>query len=145
MTDNPYIGVHGIHKSYTGHGRTTKALGGVELTIERGSFVSIVGPSGCGKSTLLRLVANLTEPTAGSVEVNGKPVSVNVSVHQPPASVVRCSSWSQSKPSSTGPSLCGKARRHQPSSSRLSRPSSRKRATRPGQWHGSWSPIPHKT
>ncbi len=49
-----------------------RALADVELTIEPGQFVSLIGPSGCGKSTLLRLIANLIEPTAGTVLVNGK-------------------------------------------------------------------------
>jgi NitT/TauT family transport system ATP-binding protein len=48
------------------------ALIDVDLTVEPGEFVSLIGPSGCGKSTLLRLVANLTEPTAGELTVNGK-------------------------------------------------------------------------
>lgn len=48
------------------------ALTGIDLTIARGEFVSLIGPSGCGKSTLLRLIGDLTQPTAGTVEVNGK-------------------------------------------------------------------------
>ncbi len=36
-------------------------------------FVSLIGPSGCGKSTLLRIVGDLIAPSAGTVEVNGKP------------------------------------------------------------------------
>ena len=48
------------------------ALVDIDLTIPPGSFVTLIGPSGCGKSTLLRLIANLTEPTAGSITVNGK-------------------------------------------------------------------------
>ena len=49
------------------------ALEGIDLTIAAGEFVSLIGPSGCGKSTLLRIVADLITPSAGSVEVNGKP------------------------------------------------------------------------
>jgi NitT/TauT family transport system ATP-binding protein len=54
---------------------TTKqvdALIDVNLTVNPGEFVSLIGPSGCGKSTLLRLIANLLEPTSGSVSVNNK-------------------------------------------------------------------------
>jgi NitT/TauT family transport system ATP-binding protein len=54
---------------------TTKqvdALADVDLVVAPGEFVSLIGPSGCGKSTLLRLIANLIEPTTGSITVNGK-------------------------------------------------------------------------
>jgi len=47
------------------------ALNGVDLDIERGSFVSIVGPSGCGKSTLLQIVAGLIVPPSGAVFLDG--------------------------------------------------------------------------
>jgi NitT/TauT family transport system ATP-binding protein len=46
-------------------------LQGVDLSIERGEFVSIIGPSGCGKSTLLKLVAGLSLPSDGEIAVNG--------------------------------------------------------------------------
>jgi NitT/TauT family transport system ATP-binding protein len=48
------------------------ALVDIDLVIEPGEFVTLIGPSGCGKSTLLRLIANLTEPTTGSITVAGK-------------------------------------------------------------------------
>ncbi len=48
------------------------ALVDIELTVEPGEFVSLIGPSGCGKSTLLRLIANLIEPSSGTMLVNGK-------------------------------------------------------------------------
>jgi NitT/TauT family transport system ATP-binding protein len=53
--------------------RQVDALVDVDLRVDAGEFVSLIGPSGCGKSTLLRLIANLTEPTSGTVTVSGKP------------------------------------------------------------------------
>jgi len=51
------------------------ALESVSTTIDQGEFVSLIGPSGCGKSTLLRLIGDLLSPTAGSIEVFGKPAA----------------------------------------------------------------------
>ena len=47
------------------------ALSDIDLEIESGEFVSLIGPSGCGKTTLLRVIADLEQPTAGAIEVNG--------------------------------------------------------------------------
>ncbi|MBX3030723.1 MAG: ABC transporter ATP-binding protein [Chloroflexi bacterium] len=64
----------GVHKSFpVKGGSSTVALEDIGLDIGTGEFVSLIGPSGCGKSTLLRIVGDLIEPTAGTVEVNGKP------------------------------------------------------------------------
>jgi NitT/TauT family transport system ATP-binding protein len=46
-------------------------LEGINLRVERGSFVALVGPSGCGKTTLLNLAAGLAQPDAGNVRYNG--------------------------------------------------------------------------
>ncbi len=47
------------------------ALTDIDLQIGAGEFVSFIGPSGCGKTTLMRIIADLEQPTAGSITVNG--------------------------------------------------------------------------
>jgi NitT/TauT family transport system ATP-binding protein len=46
------------------------ALGPLDLDVAKGEFVSLLGPSGCGKSTALRLIAGLSAPSAGAVNVS---------------------------------------------------------------------------
>ena len=50
------------------------ALTGIDLAIGRGEFVVLLGPSGCGKTTMLRIMAGLVRPTAGRVEIGGRPL-----------------------------------------------------------------------
>ncbi|MCY7342067.1 MAG: ABC transporter ATP-binding protein [Pseudonocardia sp.] len=62
------VSLHGVDKRFG----EVHALDGIELTVDSGEFVSLIGPSGCGKSTLLRVVADLEQPSAGTVAVGGK-------------------------------------------------------------------------
>ena len=55
-----------------GRSNQVDALVDIDLVVAPQDFVALIGPSGCGKSTLLRLIANLIEPTSGTVLVNGK-------------------------------------------------------------------------
>ncbi|MEM4288348.1 MAG: ABC transporter ATP-binding protein [Candidatus Caldarchaeum sp.] len=59
---------------------TVQALEKVSLTIEKGSFTSIVGPSGCGKTTILKIISGLLQPTEGEVRVDGRIVDGPLSI-----------------------------------------------------------------
>jgi NitT/TauT family transport system ATP-binding protein len=65
--------IAGINKVFNqGKANQVDALVDIDLTVRAGEFISLIGPSGCGKSTLLRLIADLLQPTSGSVSINGK-------------------------------------------------------------------------
>src|SRR5262249_61618522 len=62
-----YLKLDHIDKTFTRGNATTEVLKDINLTIEKGDYVSIIGHSGCGKSTLLNIVAGLTTATQGGV------------------------------------------------------------------------------
>ncbi|QAA31544.1 ABC transporter ATP-binding protein [Clostridium manihotivorum] len=65
-----------VFKSFKLGEESVEILKDINLTIEKGEFVSIMGPSGSGKSTLLYLLGGLDSTTSGKVLVNGKEISV---------------------------------------------------------------------
>ena len=60
-----------LEKIYRTKEIETVALENVNLTVNKGEFLSIMGPSGCGKSTLLNIIGLLDAPTSGTVEIAG--------------------------------------------------------------------------
>jgi NitT/TauT family transport system ATP-binding protein len=66
------VSVQDVNKTFAVSKGSVIALESIDLTVAPGEFVSLIGPSGCGKSTLLRLIADLDQPTSGSVSVFGK-------------------------------------------------------------------------
>jgi putative ABC transport system ATP-binding protein len=74
LTD-PALVVRGVRKTFEAELAPVRALRGVDLTVERGSFVALMGPSGCGKSTLLNLVAGLEDVDEGTIVVAGESMS----------------------------------------------------------------------
>jgi NitT/TauT family transport system ATP-binding protein len=54
------------------NGERITALKDVSLDIQEGEFISLLGPSGCGKTTLLRIIADLIQPSSGSISIRGR-------------------------------------------------------------------------
>ncbi len=76
---NARLELHDIRLSFNGQA----AVAGLDLSVAMGELVCLLGPSGCGKTTTLRVAAGVERQEAGSVVVDGRPVS-NGSVHLPP-------------------------------------------------------------
>ncbi|MCO6452194.1 MAG: ABC transporter ATP-binding protein [Caldilineales bacterium] len=74
MSQEPVIQVKNARKTFESDRGPVEALGGFDMYVNRGEFVSIVGPSGCGKSTLLWAMAALWPLTSGSITINGQEV-----------------------------------------------------------------------
>ena len=71
MPDSPIIQISGLRKVFHVGDVDVEALRGVDLTISRGEFVSVVGPSGSGKSTMFHVLSGLTPATSGTVIIDG--------------------------------------------------------------------------
>src|SRR6266481_5426596 len=70
-----YLKLDHIDKSFSRGNATTEVLKEINLTIDKGEYVSIIGHSGCGKSTLLNIVAGLTRATNGCVLLENREVN----------------------------------------------------------------------
>lgn len=73
--DMSILETKGLKKYYGEEPTIVKALDGVDLEIEQGSFTAIVGKSGSGKSTMLHMIGGLDTPTEGSIQVAGRELS----------------------------------------------------------------------
>jgi ribose transport system ATP-binding protein len=70
-SSSPLLEVRGISKQFSG----VRALDSVSLTLSRGEVLAVVGENGAGKSTLMRILAGVTQPTSGSIIVDGTPLA----------------------------------------------------------------------
>ncbi|QVK17501.1 ABC transporter ATP-binding protein [Mycoplasmatota bacterium] len=68
--------IKNLYKSFKMGESNIEVLKGIDLTIKKGEFVSIMGPSGSGKSTLLYLMGGLDYPTKGQITINNKQLSI---------------------------------------------------------------------
>ena len=71
----PAIGLDGVAKEFHSRGEVVAAVRGIDLTIRKGEFFSMLGPSGCGKTTTMRMIAGFEEPTRGTVRLDGRDVT----------------------------------------------------------------------
>jgi len=76
------IDMHGIVKTFKNAAGEFTVLKGIDLTINRGEFVSIVGKSGSGKSTLLNMITGIDHPTEGRVVIGSTDIYTNMTESQ---------------------------------------------------------------
>ena len=78
----PMIAMHDLVKTFKNAAGEFTVLKGIDLTIQRGEFVSIVGKSGSGKSTLLNMITGIDHPTSGRVVIGGTNIYTGVTESQ---------------------------------------------------------------
>lgn len=71
MNLDKIIEVNKLRKSYTLMQNSVDVLQGINFTVDKGEFISIMGPSGSGKSTLLQIIGGLDNPSCGNVIISG--------------------------------------------------------------------------
>ena len=71
MTDETVISAKSLDLTFQTSDGPVHALKDVNLNITKGDFISFIGPSGCGKTTFLRVMADLDQPTDGTITING--------------------------------------------------------------------------
>ncbi|PWE57032.1 sulfonate ABC transporter ATP-binding protein [Metarhizobium album] len=71
ISNETVVRATGLGLTFQTNDGPVNALTGVDLDVRKGDFVSFIGPSGCGKTTFLRVIADLEQPTSGSISVNG--------------------------------------------------------------------------
>ncbi|HEY1252391.1 MAG TPA: ABC transporter ATP-binding protein [Thermoanaerobaculia bacterium] len=70
----PIIETRRLTKTFGSNGAAVHALRGIDLTVSRGEFISLIGPSGSGKSTLMAILGCLDKPSAGTYALDGERV-----------------------------------------------------------------------
>ena len=81
-TPEAMIDMHGIVKTFKNAAGEVTVLKGIDLTIYRGEFVSLVGKSGSGKSTLLNMITGIDHPTQGRMVIGGTDIYTGVTESQ---------------------------------------------------------------
>jgi putative ABC transport system ATP-binding protein len=75
LMSNAVLQTSALRREYQMGRESIVALGGLNISIQKGEFVAIMGPSGSGKSTLLNLLGGLDQPTSGKVQIEGHDLS----------------------------------------------------------------------
>ena len=66
-TNNAFLEVNDVYKSFQLDSQTVNVLNGINLTLQRGEMLTMIGASGAGKSTFLHILGTLNQPTQGTV------------------------------------------------------------------------------
>ncbi len=74
-TRDGYLVIEDVSKVYPTPQGSYTVLDGVSLTVNEGEFICVIGHSGCGKSTLMNMVAGFSQPSSGTVTLQGQPIT----------------------------------------------------------------------